>query len=163
MWYLFIQIWLWLLGAFILGWAAHWFICCRNKDDQYSKDTIIAAPAAATNTNKTNAAPSPAPAPAINDNWKPQGFASRPDSVDDIKRIKGVGAVIEKTLNDLGIYQFSQIASWDSNNVAWVENFLAFPGRIERESWISQANTLASGGTTDFAQRVDKGDVDYDS
>lgn len=32
MWYLFIQIWVWLVVAFVLGWSAHWFLCCRNKD-----------------------------------------------------------------------------------------------------------------------------------
>jgi len=158
MWYLFIQIWLWLLGAFILGWAAHWFICCRGNDSQLPANDNVAKP------NANLAVTTPADVtPAVNDNWKPQGFASRPESVDDIKRIKGVGAVIEKTLNELGVYQFQQIASWDSDNVKWVENFLAFPGRIEREDWINQANTLAGGGTTDFAKRVDKGDVDYDS
>jgi len=89
------------------------------------------------------------------------GFASRPDQVDDLKRIKGIGAVIEETLHGLGIYQFRQISDWSSDNTAWVENFLSFPGRIAREDWIEQARTLAVGGTTDFAKRVDKGDVNY--
>jgi hypothetical protein len=32
MWFLFFQIWLWLLIAFIAGWFAHWFLCCRGKE-----------------------------------------------------------------------------------------------------------------------------------
>ena len=71
--------------------------------------------------------------------------------------------MIEKTLNELGVYQFEQIASWDSNNCAWVDNFLAFPGRIAREDWVEQAKTLARGEVTDFAKRVDKGDINYKS
>ncbi len=98
---------------------------------------------------------------SISNDWRPMGFSSAPESVDDIKRIKGIGAVIEKTLNELGIYQFSQIAEWTEDNISWVENSLAFPGRIARENWIEQARTLADGGTTDFAKRVDKGDVEY--
>ncbi|MFT5612037.1 MAG: hypothetical protein ACI9WC_000303 [Arenicella sp.] len=31
MWYLFLQIWIWLIVTFALGWFAHWFFCCRGK------------------------------------------------------------------------------------------------------------------------------------
>lgn len=152
--YLFFQVWVLLLIAFILGWFANWFLCCRKKDQ-------VIEPVS-TNTVNTTTAAVAAPAPVvISDDWKPQGFTSRPDKVDDLKRIKGVGGVIEKTLHELGVYQFSQIADWSSDNVTWVENFIAFPGRIERESWITQAQTLGAGGTTEFAKRVDKGELDY--
>lgn len=26
MWYLFLQIWVWLLAAFVLGWVSHWLL-----------------------------------------------------------------------------------------------------------------------------------------
>jgi len=160
MWYLFFEIWVWLLAAFILGWAAHWFLCCRDKDDDSLSTSTKSNKLA--DTANTLVATAPAP-PAIDDSWKPQGFANRPDLVDDLKRIKGVGAVIERTLNELGVYQFEQISDWDSNNIKWIENFLAFPGRINREDWINQASTLKRGETTEFAARVDKGDIDYNS
>ncbi len=159
MWYLFFQIWVWLLAAFILGWAAHWFLCCRGNNEQNSVE------ANASSNLKAQAPTTAASAAAIvpvQDSWKPQGFATAPENADDLKRIKGVGAVIEETLNGLGIYQFQQIASWSDDNTSWVENFLAFPGRIQRENWIEQARTLSEGGTTEFASRVDKGEVDYD-
>lgn len=98
---------------------------------------------------------------AVQDDWKPQGFASIPADADDLKRIKGIGSVIEKTLNELGIYQFKQISQWSNENIQWVESFIAFPGRIDRENWIEQSRTLSAGGTTEFAKRVDKGDLDY--
>lgn len=156
MWYLFLQIWIWIAGAFVFGWFCHWFLCCRNKEEVVAVETNKAQ--AEIPKVVENTAPA---AVAIDESWKPQGFSSAPDRIDDLKRIKGVGSVIEKTLHGLGVYQFDQIGSWSTDNVAWVENFLAFPGRINREDWIEQAKTLNTGGTTEFAKRVDKGDVDY--
>ncbi len=156
MYYLFFQIWVWLAIAFVLGWSLHWFVLCRGRhSDQAHAPTQVSAPIVDT-------PPAPEPQPVkISDDWKPKFFSQAPESVDDIKRIKGIGAVIEKTLNGLGIYQFDQIANWDENNCAWVDNFLAFPGRINREEWVDQAKLLATGATTEFAKRVDKGDVSY--
>ncbi len=78
---------------------------------------------------------------------------------DDLKRIKGVGPKIEETLNELGVYHFAQIAGWNENNKAWVDDQLKFKGRIDREDWIAQAKLLAEGGETEFSRRVDSGDV----
>ncbi|MEM8952408.1 MAG: hypothetical protein AAGC99_24125, partial [Pseudomonadota bacterium] len=72
---------------------------------------------------------------------------------DDLKKISGVGPKLEKTLNGLGIYHFSQIAAFTPDNVAWVDRHLRFKGRIEREKWIEQAKVLASGGETEFSRR----------
>lgn len=153
MWYLFGQVWILLLIAFILGWVAHWLLCCRGK----SNESTVAVEETLT-SNDSPAAPAEV---QVDDSWKPMGFSTRPDQSDELKRIKGIGNVIEQTLNELGIYQFKQIAEWDNDNVSWVENFLSFPGRIEREDWINQARTLDEGGTTEFASRVDKGELDY--
>ena len=165
MYYLFFQIWVWLLIAFILGMIADWFFLCRRRhEDQAPAQTFASQEAV---TTPVTAAPPPKPAEPelekISDDWKPKFFTEAPANVDDIKRIKGIGAVIEKTLNELGVYQFEQIASWDDNNCKWVDNFLAFPGRIKREEWVPQAQLLARGGTTEFAKRVDQGDVNYKS
>ena len=86
----------------------------------------------------------------------------RGDKPDDLKFIKGVGEKLEKLLNSLGFYHFDQIAIWTPSEVAWVDAHLeGFKGRATRDEWVSQADTLASGGETDFATRVKKGDV-YD-
>lgn len=91
---------------------------------------------------------------------RPQGLAAaRGGAKDDLKRIRGIGRVNEGKLNDLGIFHFDQIAGWSASHAAWVNTFLAFPGRIEREDWIAQAKILAEGGETEFARRVDKGEV----
>ncbi|MEP3233795.1 MAG: proton-conducting membrane transporter [Hyphomicrobiales bacterium] len=78
---------------------------------------------------------------------------------DNLKRVKGIGPVNEKNLNGLGIYHFSQISAWKQKEADWVGTFLAFPGRIDREDWISQAKLLAAGKDTEFSKRVDKGQV----
>ena len=120
------------------------------------------------------AAPEPAPAPAvekkttlIKDSKPAPKAEDKPETVevaageeDDLKRIKGIGPVNEKALNELGIFKFSQIAAWTPANVDWVEEFMSFPGRIEREDWIAQAKTLATGDDTEFSKRVDAGEVE---
>ncbi len=62
---------------------------------------------------------------------------------DDLKLIKGVGPAIEKTLNDLGIYRFNQIAEMSEYDIDRVARELrGFRSRIYREDWIGQARML---------------------
>lgn len=61
----------------------------------------------------------------------------------DLKQIKGVGPAIERTLNDMGIFRFQQIADmteYDIDRVA--ERLKGFHSRIYRENWIGQAREL---------------------
>ncbi|MGI9387161.1 MAG: NADH-quinone oxidoreductase subunit E, partial [Methyloligellaceae bacterium] len=92
---------------------------------------------------------------------KPSGLSEARDrQADDLKRISGVGQKIEGILNDLGIFHFDQIAEWTPENVAWIDDYLSFKGRIGREDWIGQAKILVAGGETKFAKRVDAGEVE---
>jgi len=127
------------------------------------KPAIAGASAAA-------AAPKPAPAVPAKPQAKADTSASpdgkpiplagpRDGKKDDLKRIKGVGPKIEKTLNELGIYHFDQIAQWSPKSVAWINGFITFKDRIQREKWIEQAEKLAKGQDTEFSKRVDKGAV----
>ncbi|MEE9333371.1 MAG: hypothetical protein V3U65_04695 [Granulosicoccaceae bacterium] len=60
---------------------------------------------------------------------------------DDLKRIKGIGPVMEKTLNRLGITSFKQIAEFTKADIQRVSDALkTFPGRIERDDWIGGAS-----------------------
>ncbi len=92
---------------------------------------------------------------------KPQMMEGpRDGGPDDLKKIKGIGPKLEKMLNGMGIYHFDQIAGWQANELAWVdENLEGFKGRASRDSWVGQAQTLAGGGETAFSEKVDKGDV----
>jgi NADH-quinone oxidoreductase subunit E len=77
---------------------------------------------------------------------RPQGLAApRADTSDNLQRIKGIGRVNEQKLNALGIFHFDQIAGWGRPEIRWVGTYLSFPGRIDRENWVSQATKLAAG------------------
>jgi predicted flap endonuclease-1-like 5' DNA nuclease len=79
---------------------------------------------------------------------------------DDLKRIRGIGVLIEKKLNSMGVAAYEQIANWTAGDIDRVSQSLDFKGRIERENWIEQARILASGGATEFSRRVDRGEMD---
>ena len=72
-------------------------------------------------------------------------FEAPEGDADDLKLISGVGPKLEKTLNGLGFWHFSQIAKWTKADVAVVDSELTFKGRIERDDWIKQAKALAKG------------------
>lgn len=65
------------------------------------------------------------------------------DHVDDLKLIKGIGPRLERTLNDLGITQFEQLAALSKTELEKLQKKLPrFPGRIARDNWVGQAKTL---------------------
>jgi predicted flap endonuclease-1-like 5' DNA nuclease len=72
---------------------------------------------------------------------------------DDLKRIRGIGVLIEKKLNSLGVTHYEQVANWTGADIERISNLLDFKGRIERENWIEQARILATGGQTEFSRR----------
>lgn len=82
---------------------------------------------------------------------RPQAV-DKPDHPDDLKMISGVGPKIEEKLNGLGIYTFAQIAKWNAAERAWVDSYLSFHGRIDRDEWIKQAKALAKGGRDEYVR-----------
>ena len=71
-----------------------------------------------------------------------------------------MGPKLEQLLNSLGVYHFDQIAAWSAEEIAWLDaNLKGFKGRASRDNWVEQARILAQGGSTEFSQRVRKGDV----
>ncbi len=76
----------------------------------------------------------------------PQALSRPEGEPDDLQQISGIGPGIERTLHQLGIFHFRQIAAFTPENVAWVNQRLRFKGRIEREDWIGQAKRLVAGG-----------------
>ncbi|QND68980.1 ATP-binding cassette domain-containing protein [Mesorhizobium loti] len=85
--------------------------------------------------------------------------APRGGKADNLTRIKGIGTVNEKKLNDHGIFHFDQIGAWKKADVEAAEAYLAFDGRIAREEWVKQAKLLGQGKDTEFSRRVDEGKV----
>ena len=89
-----------------------------------------------------------------------QNAETRSAALDDLKRIRGIGVLIEKKLNSMGVVAYEQIANWTAADIDRVSQSLDFKGRIERENWVEQARILASGGATEFSRRVDRGEMD---
>ncbi|TGQ69577.1 MAG: NADH-quinone oxidoreductase subunit E [Mesorhizobium sp.] len=87
--------------------------------------------------------------PSLEDKNRPAGIA-RPVAVDDLKLISGVGPKIEGILHDLGIFTFAQVASWKKAERAWVDGYLSFHGRIDRDDWVKQAKALGKGGVAEY-------------
>ena len=98
------------------------------------------------------AAPAPAPEPApVAPAPAP---AATPASADDLSRIKGVGPKLVALLAELGVTSFAQIAAWSDADVTRIDDQLGrFKGRITRDQWIAQAQLLAAGDETGFAER----------
>lgn len=62
---------------------------------------------------------------------------------ENLKQIKGIGPAIEKTLNEMGIFRFQQIADMSEYDIDRVAQRLkGFHSRIYREDWIGQARAL---------------------
>ncbi len=89
----------------------------------------------------------PEPAAEISDEpveeTRPESLdAPRNGTPDDLKRIGGIGPKIQGILNELGIFHFDQIANWTAGEEAWVDSYLRFQGRVQREKWVDQAKSL---------------------
>ena len=66
-----------------------------------------------------------------------------PDAPDDLKLIVGVGPVLERMLQKLGIGSYRQIAQWSEHEIDEFDARLPeFRGRIRRDTWVTQARAL---------------------
>jgi predicted flap endonuclease-1-like 5' DNA nuclease len=70
------------------------------------------------------------------------GYADKSNR-DDLTRIKGVGPYIEEKLNEIGIYNYDQIRKLKESDIRIITDLIDFfPGRIERDDWVGQAEML---------------------
>lgn len=84
---------------------------------------------------------------------RPAGIeAAREGRPDDLKLISGVGPKIEGQLNALGVFHYDQVAGWSEAERRWVDGYLKFKGRIERDDWTAQAAALARGGVEEYVR-----------
>ncbi len=70
-------------------------------------------------------------------------FNQRPDQIDDLSDINGIGPATERDLNRIGIYHFNQIAHWSDANVEAIRDTLNLGDRIEKDMWVVQAQRLS--------------------
>lgn len=90
--------------------------------------------------DKLASKPAPVPVPSSGPRlMKTASFGKK----DDLKRISGVGPKLERLLNNIGVFYFWQVASWNTQDVHQVDDMLeVFKGRIERDEWVRQAKQL---------------------
>ncbi len=86
-------------------------------------------------------------AQAKNDDWQ-QGVTrfGTPGArhKDDLKVIRGIGPVLERTLNDADIQTWEQLAALNADEITLIEQSIDFPGRMTREQWVEQATELVA-------------------
>ncbi|MEI9409552.1 NADH-quinone oxidoreductase subunit E [Mesorhizobium salmacidum] len=116
---------------------------------QRSGPTVRAEPASAFKAPEAKVPAAKPAKPSLEDKNRPAGI-DRPAAVDDLKLISGVGPKIEGILHTLGIFTFAQVASWKKAEREWVDGYLSFQGRIDRDDWVRQAKALAKGGVAEY-------------
>src|SRR5579862_7191168 len=77
------------------------------------------------------------------ENNAPPRILSGAGEPDDLKLIVGIGPVLERMLHNLGVTTFRQIARWSPRDIVDFDSRLPeFPGRIQRDQWVTQARAL---------------------
>ncbi|MCH2490184.1 MAG: polysulfide reductase NrfD [Flavobacteriales bacterium] len=70
-------------------------------------------------------------------------FDPETESADDLKKISGVGPVMEQKLHQLGIYTFDQVSRMTEREYDLLDSIVdEFPGRAKRDDWAGQAAKL---------------------
>jgi small subunit ribosomal protein S2 len=75
----------------------------------------------------------------------PTGFQPLPGPrgvADDLKKLPGVSGAVEKQLNDLGVFHYSQLAELNDADAEKIGEEVGLPGRIQ--SWIAKAKEFAA-------------------
>lgn len=77
------------------------------------------------------------------ENNAPPPLLASPGAPDDLKLIVGVGPVLERMLQQLGISTYRQIARWTERDIdAFDARLPEFHGRVRRDDWVTQAREL---------------------
>ena len=85
-------------------------------------------------------AAAPAAKPEVDSRGRIANLEGKPDN---LKKISGVGPVLEKKLHEAGIYFFWQVAALKEEQITELEEEMSFPGRITRDEWVKQAEEFA--------------------
>ena len=77
------------------------------------------------------------------ENDAPPPLLDSPAAPDDLKLIVGIGPVLERMLQQMGVSRYRQIARWTERDIDEFDARLPeFPGRIRRDAWVTQARAL---------------------
>jgi small subunit ribosomal protein S2 len=71
-----------------------------------------------------------------------QGLPGPRGVADDLKKLPGVSGAIEKSLNDMGIFHYWQLAELDHDTAHQIGEEVGLPGRAD--TWVAQAKKLTA-------------------
>ena len=110
----------------------------KNLDASRARTAMLERELAALRAETLTLAPVPDAAP---ETVRPPAVAE--PARDDLKRITGIGPVIERQLAQVGITTYRQIARFTDDDIERVGMHIDFfPDRIRREGWVDQAAAL---------------------
>lgn len=145
-----IEFFLWMLGAFLIGYFfARYHYQKDSFDDSDSKKELeeapevdIIRPLTAIKTMERGGVKITAKKPkSLNFERLGKATASQKN---DLKIIKGIGALVEEKLNTIGVYTYAQIALFSEEDTRIItKKIQLFPGKILRDQWIVQAKKLS--------------------
>jgi predicted flap endonuclease-1-like 5' DNA nuclease len=139
--------------AVVLGLVAGWLIWGRKRRVDLAVPSLDDVPPAPTLARKPTVAELQAQLATFN----PPKVAEQVQDPDNLMQLKGVGPRLAKTLYDMGIGKFEQIAAWTDADIARIESHLGpFSGRIVSDNWVEQARYLAAGDRAGFEARFGK-------
>ncbi|TSE07392.1 MULTISPECIES: NrfD/PsrC family molybdoenzyme membrane anchor subunit [Aquimarina] len=70
-------------------------------------------------------------------------FDPSTQKADDLKKVNGIGPVMEKKLNEIGIFTFDQVSKMTTTEYDLLDSITgSFPGRAQRDDWAGQAEQL---------------------
>ena len=110
------------------------FVTPVNSNDTYHQSTVNADALVDTETKKTE----------IDMMLASIGtFDPATQTADDLKKITGVGPVMEQKLHQLGIYTFDQVSKMTKKEYDLLDEIIdTLQGRAERDDWAGQAQKL---------------------
>ena len=74
--------------------------------------------------------------------------------MDDLTKIKGIGAALAKKFQDVGISSFSEMAEMTNTQAKTLDEQLALKGRITRNEYREQAAALVGSTVTESVKAV---------
>jgi predicted flap endonuclease-1-like 5' DNA nuclease len=89
-------------------------------------------------------------------NYESFGRATETEK-DDLTQVSGIGPFIQSKLHALDIYTLNQISQFSEEDIRTVNDAIEFfPGRIERDEWVAQAQELihTKGKDSDLLKKL---------
>jgi predicted flap endonuclease-1-like 5' DNA nuclease len=141
----------WLVAAAGLGFGIAWLLRgvgiaeLQNQVQRLEADLILREHELGDARRAIERSPAPSHPPSAAPAASPDGFAAPPAGdepleKDDLKRIHGIGPVLEQRLHQLGVFRFQQVAQWTDIDIDFFDLRLqTIRGRIRRENWVRSA------------------------